>query len=244
MDTFEGLITSIAGVAAERWYTGWRSKSANESITLDEMKEDAEYKRYINSAMVNSYDEEKEATNGEVCKDEREVSVLLPITRDRKRRAFGEMLERDKSLRNQSRHLVPGQKAHGSNKHIRRFNIPTFGVPSEIFEHLERKEFFDSYYPILNEPLSEKNYINKFKVLLFLEEARTRIEMRQYDMDNVVFQRAGTYLELEVPGIVDSRPSLLIGDTIIIEQPNVTDKPKYEGHIHCVSIHLPFDNHQ
>ena len=49
--------------------------------------------------------------------------------------------------------------------------------------------------------------------------------------------RLGEYLALDVPGLAEGRPSVMIGDKIILSVPNA-DKyaPKYEGIVHEVCM--------
>lgn len=47
---------------------------------------------------------------------------------------------------------------------------------------------------------------------------------------------AGEYLALKVPGLAEGRPSLLIGDRVILSDYEVAgNAPSYEGYIHEVS---------
>ena len=39
--------------------------------------------------------------------------------------------------------------------------------------------------------------------------------MQEYDLSEVTFRHAGPYLALEVPGLAEKRPSLLMGDSVI-----------------------------
>ena len=39
--------------------------------------------------------------------------------------------------------------------------------------------------------------------------------MQQYDIAEVTFRPAGPYLALDVPGLAEKRPSLMMGDSVI-----------------------------
>jgi hypothetical protein len=39
--------------------------------------------------------------------------------------------------------------------------------------------------------------------------------MQEFDLPEVTFRPAGPYLSLEVPGLAEKRPSLLMGDSVI-----------------------------
>ena len=108
-------------------------------------------------------------------------------------------------------------------------------------------------YPLLNEELCEYNYPEKWHTLLHIEEAFLLHRMRQYEMSNVVMREAGPQLlSLDVPGLAEKRPSLMLGDTAVV-QPKArllgdyrsNGMEKYEGVIEDVrsqSIILAFDD--
>ena len=99
-------------------------------------------------------------------------------------------------------------------------------------------------YPLLNEDLCEYNYPEKWHTLLHIEEAFLLHRMRQYEMTNVVLRDAGQCLSLDVPGLAEKRPSLMLGDTAVV-QPKTglladyksNGNEKYEGVIEDVRSH-------
>lgn len=54
----------------------------------------------------------------------------------------------------------------------------------------------------------------------------------------VCLQRAGEFLMLNVPGLAEGRPSVLIGDAVILSSPSSPDEPQYEGIVHEVISHV------
>ena len=58
--------------------------------------------------------------------------------------------------------------------------------------------------------------------------------MRSYEMSGVVFTPAGGYLALEVPGLAEKRPSLMLGDSVVATRPGHGEA--YEGNIHEVKL--------
>lgn len=70
--------------------------------------------------------------------------------------------------------------------------------------------------PCLLKPLSFDTYKERFHTLLYLEEIALTLSLQEYDMKNVVMRRYSDYLVLEVPGLAEKRPSLLVGDRAII----------------------------
>lgn len=95
--------------------------------------------------------------------------------------------------------------------------------------------------PCLLDRLSFETYKDRFHALLYLEEINQTINMQQYDMESVIMKHCGKYLSIEILGLAEKRPSLLIGDKAIVSfkwdkcQATFSDKLKYEGYIHKVT---------
>ncbi|XP_011862621.1 PREDICTED: probable RNA helicase armi [Vollenhovia emeryi] len=90
--------------------------------------------------------------------------------------------------------------------------------------------------PCLLEPLSIHTYKDRFHNLLYLEEISQMLFLQKYDIENAIMRRCGEYLALEVPGLVEKRPSLLIGDKAIVsfQWDSSQGNEKYEGFIHKI----------
>lgn len=52
----------------------------------------------------------------------------------------------------------------------------------------------------------------------------------------VCLQRMGEFLSLQVPGLAEGRPSVLIGDAVILSSPVDPEDPQYEGIVHEVRV--------
>lgn len=48
-------------------------------------------------------------------------------------------------------------------------------------------------------------------MLLHMEEIETTVRLRNYDMERINLKPVGPYLSLEVQGLAEKRPSLIIG---------------------------------
>ncbi|XP_043284059.1 probable RNA helicase armi [Venturia canescens] len=90
--------------------------------------------------------------------------------------------------------------------------------------------------PCLTEGLRLENYTTRFHALLYLEEISLTIDIQRYDIDSAVLRHHGEYLSLTVPGLVEKRPSLIVGDRAIISfnWDDSQGKLKYEGFIHKI----------
>ncbi|XP_029039267.2 probable RNA helicase armi [Osmia bicornis bicornis] len=91
--------------------------------------------------------------------------------------------------------------------------------------------------PCLLNRLSFEVYKDRFHALLYLEEIAQTISMQQYNLESTVMRRAGDYLVMEVPGLAEKRPSLIIGDRAIVsfKWDNTQGQLKYEGFIHRIT---------
>lgn len=72
--------------------------------------------------------------------------------------------------------------------------------------------------PCLISDLNISNYSDRFHMLLYLEEIQAKLNMQNYDLERVCFRIAGPggeFLALEVPGLAERRPSLLVGDRVV-----------------------------
>jgi len=70
--------------------------------------------------------------------------------------------------------------------------------------------------PCLLKPLSFETYKEHFHALLYLEEVAQTLDFQQYNMESAIMRQCGHYLVLQVPGLAEKRPSLLVGDRAIV----------------------------
>lgn len=70
--------------------------------------------------------------------------------------------------------------------------------------------------PCLLGRLSFQTYKDRFHALLYLEDIAQTINMQQYSIESTIMRHCGEYLVMEVPGLAEKRPSLLIGDRAIV----------------------------
>ena len=80
----------------------------------------------------------------------------------------------------------------------------------------EREIAIGEQIPCLQKELSFETYKDRFHILLFLEEISLIIHIQRYNMKSAILRRCGDYLMLKVPGLTEKRPSLMIGDKVVI----------------------------
>lgn len=88
-------------------------------------------------------------------------------------------------------------------------------------------------FPVMAEELTPKNYSTRFHLLLHLEEIEATLLLNKFDMKNVALVFAGEFLSLEVPGLSEKRPSLMVGDKVVVQSSSQLGVD-YEGFIHKV----------
>jgi len=129
--------------------------------------------------------------------------------------------------------VLPGQpcyqparfgKEGGRNFNLRKFDLPRWVMNAMKSDEIHRLR--------LDEPLSMNNYVERFQTLLWVEEAQQAIEMRRYDMYDVMLAKKEDFFLLDVPGLAEGRPSLLRGDRVVLTSPR--RDCCYEGYIHDV----------
>ena len=152
---------------------------------------------------------------------------------------------------------IPGIRPYDVPKFIKHRPIK-YPVPTKYEEVIatcinERKTHSETEYyvmqkiPCLESLLTYKNYIERFDALLYLEQIAQRLHIDQYQMKSAIMRHCNEYLSLNVPGLAEKRPSLIVGDriTVTFKWSTQFDKQKtYEGYIHKIrscDIYLKFD---
>ncbi|RPD55533.1 P-loop containing nucleoside triphosphate hydrolase protein [Lentinus tigrinus ALCF2SS1-7] len=102
------------------------------------------------------------------------------------------------------------------------------GSPADIASHVQEKYFSD--------PMNLNTHNLIFARLLWVEEHRTAEDMRRYDMIDVRFAKEGRLYTLQVPGLAEKRPSVMIGDAIKVQAADGTEGRTHEGFVHDVQM--------
>ncbi|CAM9888298.1 unnamed protein product [Bubo scandiacus] len=92
---------------------------------------------------------------------------------------------------------------------------------------------------LLEAALQPENYQQKFQLLLHLEEIQMEVDIRRYDMQDVTMVQDRALLVLDVPGVAESRPSVLKGDHLFVHLSSERDHSplvQYKGYVHGVEL--------
>ncbi|XP_054285812.1 probable RNA helicase armi [Macrosteles quadrilineatus] len=146
--------------------------------------------------------------------------------------------------------IVPGVRpikpANFVPVHLGRFTIPeeleriALGSDKAVRTYEVIAELLKKY-PSLAGSLNGQNYIDRWDKVIHVEEVAHRANISRYDT-TAALHRVDEYLSLEIPGLAERRPSLMVGDTVIA-RPSWTDANSwatdnntvaYEGFIHKV----------
>ncbi|OWF48746.1 RNA helicase Mov10l1-like [Mizuhopecten yessoensis] len=129
---------------------------------------------------------------------------------------------------------IPGEKPSrvGWRKLYLPSRLPTFPVPERLRDSILEGDDLEAVVPVVEEELGYENYTARFKTLLHLEEIQMDIDIREFDLERVSFRPVREFLALKVPGLAEGRPSILIGDRIIVTDPGDSNGPAYEGYVH------------
>ncbi|KAJ7096057.1 RNA helicase [Mycena epipterygia] len=77
-------------------------------------------------------------------------------------------------------------------------------------------------------------YARHFKHLLWIEEFRMERDLEHYDIPRAKLTVHNYYHFLDVPGLAEKRPSVLVGDRILVQKHGATVGHWFEGGVHVV----------
>ncbi|KAJ3819685.1 RNA helicase [Lentinula raphanica] len=129
--------------------------------------------------------------------------------------------------------------------------LPKFDVPSQIRDVLykqvasKRKDILALVKEMLPSQFNLTTYGSYFQLLLFLEEEQEKQNLDAYAMEGATLKPNYPRYELEVKGLAEGRPSVLVGDFILVRPTHSTDRTWFQGRVHQVyetHVSLRFDD--
>ncbi|KAJ7598461.1 P-loop containing nucleoside triphosphate hydrolase protein [Mycena floridula] len=116
--------------------------------------------------------------------------------------------------------------------------LPKSPIPKRLAAILSTGTVADALRQIrevfLPSHLNSGTYASYFKYLLWIEEQRMEQDLEHYDIDQATLSRHNNYHYLDVPGLAEKRPSVLVGDSILIQKQEDTSGRWFEGRVHVV----------
>ncbi|KAM8752011.1 RNA helicase Mov10l1 isoform 2-T2 [Acanthopagrus schlegelii] len=117
-----------------------------------------------------------------------------------------------------------------------------YPLPQALRDCVESTNDVLVFQPCLGEVLSPCNMHSRFSALLWLEELHAESEMREFTISGALLRKGAGYLHLDVPGLAEGRPSLNIGDRIVLKKPQsngvVMEYVSYVTEIHDENVSL------
>ena len=157
--------------------------------------------------------------------DDRLVSSRRSDKTSERRRLFG-----------QNTWIVRGERLWAQNKHILD-KLEKYNIPRNLWQALDNNWPLAESFPEVKEQLTKQNYRKKFHTLLFLEECENQKNLQNFEMHGITLQRDGRFFAITVPGLAEGRPSLIMGDKVLIKDENQKPEERqiiFEGFVHEV----------
>ncbi|KAJ7034547.1 P-loop containing nucleoside triphosphate hydrolase protein [Mycena alexandri] len=170
------------------------------------------------------------------------VRILLVVVGDRDdHNAFGPLLPytpRKRTARQPETNVEPGVLPPATNAVPYVVPLPKAPIPDGLASALSTgttKSIVANvrrlYLPAV---LDSTSYPRHFKHLLWIEEFRMERDLEHYDIARAKLTSNTYYHFLDVPGLAEKRPSVLVGDRILVQKHGSTVGHWYEGGVHVV----------
>ncbi|KAF7701979.1 hypothetical protein HF521_001262 [Silurus meridionalis] len=114
--------------------------------------------------------------------------------------------------------MAPAPPVRLVRRHLPNF-LGSYLVPQALRDCLEAKTDVLAVQPALGEPLCPSSMVPRFSTLLWLEELQAERELREFSIIGALLKKGTGSLYLEVPGLSEGRPSLFIGDKVVLKNP-------------------------
>ncbi|XP_035258113.1 RNA helicase Mov10l1 [Anguilla anguilla] len=103
-------------------------------------------------------------------------------------------------------------------RHLPNF-LGNYPVPQALRDCVEQQADVLVAQPKLAEALTPASAPGRFSALLWLEELHAEQELREFSLSAALLRKGAHYLHLEVPGVAEGRPSVFIGDRVVLKKP-------------------------
>ncbi|KAI0316091.1 P-loop containing nucleoside triphosphate hydrolase protein [Amylostereum chailletii] len=141
--------------------------------------------------------------------------------------------------------VVPGVPPPAGNATIKWVTkLPMAAIPKTISSVVSAGSVSDTVAQlkrtVLPSVLNNETYGRFYKTLIWVEEIRSlyslycRRDLQIYDIPDAQLTKRNQYYYLPVPGLAEKRPSVLIGDHILVRPHGTTTGRWFQGHVHIV----------
>ena len=147
--------------------------------------------------------------------------------------------------------ISPPQQSTSTGPRFEAIKFENYKVPETLTTiDLKNREMASiellNTFDFLNENLKRENYLHKMHFGVYFEELAIALSFASYAIKKTSFEAIGNCLRLKVNGVSEKRPSIMIGDTILVTSLNDVRGQAYIGRIEKVendSILLKFHNY-
>ncbi|KAJ3561910.1 hypothetical protein NP233_g9904 [Leucocoprinus birnbaumii] len=147
---------------------------------------------------------------------------------------------RDRSKRQPEVNVVEGVAAPSLNAIPYVTKLPLANIPKHLLStlssssHATRENLNSIQRAFLPRLLDSESHGRHFEALLWIEEHKMEQDLERYDMEETTLLRHNQYYYLGVPGLAEKRPSVLIGDRILVRKQDDPQGHWHAGHVHVV----------
>ncbi|KAJ7474539.1 P-loop containing nucleoside triphosphate hydrolase protein [Mycena galericulata] len=120
--------------------------------------------------------------------------------------------------------------------HLQEFKPPKDLIQAAFGPHprSSAKALLQGVKRFLPSAFTANTYREQFQVLLYIEDEQMRLDLEMYDMTDVEIKPNHPRYDLQVKGLEEGRPSVIVGDYILVRHTGASDGPQYEGRVHKV----------
>ncbi|KAJ6480358.1 P-loop containing nucleoside triphosphate hydrolase protein [Mycena sanguinolenta] len=130
--------------------------------------------------------------------------------------------------------------------------LPAFDPPADLIQvafssHSGKntKTILQAVKQFLPSTFTLNTYAQHFQVMLYIEGEQMRQDLEMYDMQDVEIKPNHPRYDVEVQGLEEGRPCVIVGDFILVRHSGADDSPWFEGRVHKIHqnrISLRFDD--
>ncbi|KAJ7154607.1 RNA helicase [Mycena filopes] len=107
------------------------------------------------------------------------------------------------------------------------------------------RKILEAVKQFLPDVFSLNTYADHFQAMLYIEDEQMRRDLEMYSMTDVELRPNHPRYDLQVKGLEEGRPGVIVGDFILVKHTGAVDGPWYEGRVHQVHqsfVSLRFDD--
>ncbi|KAJ7034542.1 P-loop containing nucleoside triphosphate hydrolase protein [Mycena alexandri] len=125
------------------------------------------------------------------------------------------------------------------------FKSPDPLMQAAFGAHSSTKKVLETVKRFLPQSFTIYTYAEHFQAMLYIEDEQMRQDLEMYSMTDVELRANHPRYDLQVKGLEEGRPGVIVGDFILVKHTGVIDGPWYEGRVHQVHqsfVSLRFDD--